>query len=225
MMHGFKLNRSLRKDEKKMNELKLLMMARPCSKFFKLIKVYISCSYPLTSLTFIAAKEEVFQESIKLKNQFRALNDDEVDFLDSQVDAKIAKERAIQQETSEQLRLFRERQDASDANGFDAAADEQAVHDSTTAELDTTNWAPSKKRKRVKEKEVIKGVKLRRNSSDVHGSHPVASAQDKPTSDSMKSMGQAVVISKKEDISTNSASPPKMQGLGLVNYDSDDEDD
>lgn len=160
-----------------------------------------------------------------MKNQFRALNDDEVDFLDSQVDAKIAKERAIQQENSEQLRLFRQRQDATYADIIDAIADEKDPQKPAAIEMDT-NWTTSKKRKRDKEKEVIKGVKIRRNPSNIiREDDPVMSSARHSSSHGKSRLTPASPASKLENSSQNSVPATKREGPRLVTYDSDDEDD
>lgn len=53
------------------------------------------------------AKQEAFEEKMKLKNQFRALDEDEVEFLDSIMESTRAQEAAVKKETAEQLELFR----------------------------------------------------------------------------------------------------------------------
>ncbi|CAG8948094.1 unnamed protein product [Penicillium salamii] len=53
------------------------------------------------------AKQEAFEEKSRLKNQFRSLDDDEVDFLDSVLESTRAKEAAVKKDTAEQLEAFR----------------------------------------------------------------------------------------------------------------------
>ncbi|KAK4867912.1 hypothetical protein LT330_007571 [Penicillium expansum] len=53
------------------------------------------------------AKQEAFEEKSRLKNQFRSLDEDEVDFLDSVLESTRAKEAAVKRETAEQLEAFR----------------------------------------------------------------------------------------------------------------------
>ena len=122
----------------------------------------------------LAAKEEAFQESIKLKNQFRHLDENEADFLDSVLESTREKEAALKKETAEQLDAFRKQRDEADRK---AALEEDDVDDlegrekQSSAGVDAASeasiqWAVgAKKRKRVKEKEGIKGVMLRRASS------------------------------------------------------------
>ncbi|KAM7216346.1 N-terminal domain of NEFA-interacting nuclear protein NIP30 domain containing protein [Rhypophila decipiens] len=57
-----------------------------------------------------AAKQAAFEEANKIKNQFRALDDDEIDFLDEVLMRKRAEEQRIRRETEEGLDLFRRAQ-------------------------------------------------------------------------------------------------------------------
>jgi hypothetical protein len=119
----------------------------------------------------LAAKQEAFEESIRLKNQFRNLDEDEIEFLDSVLESTRAKEEALKKETTEQLNLFRRQQEEADkvllsqVNNTDGVTAVGTAHDPGTSE---SQWAINarKKRKRV-EKEVLKGVKLRKGSSPI----------------------------------------------------------
>lgn len=57
-----------------------------------------------------AAKQAAFEEQHKLKNQFRPLDDDEVDFLDEVKERRKREEERVRRETEERLTAFRERQ-------------------------------------------------------------------------------------------------------------------
>ncbi|GJC92687.1 nefa-interacting nuclear protein [Colletotrichum higginsianum] len=57
-----------------------------------------------------AAKQAAFEEANKIKNQFRALDDDEIDFLDEVRAAKRAEEERVRRETEEGLAAFRRAQ-------------------------------------------------------------------------------------------------------------------
>ena len=58
-----------------------------------------------------AAKQEAFEESIRSRNQFRSLDEDEVDFLDSVLESTRAKEAEVKKQTTEQLEAFRRQQE------------------------------------------------------------------------------------------------------------------
>ncbi|KAF2813515.1 uncharacterized protein BDZ99DRAFT_412327, partial [Mytilinidion resinicola] len=104
-----------------------------------------------------AAKQEAFEEANRFKNQFRALDDEEVEFLDAVLESERAKEAAIRKETREQLDSFRKQQEEAEkaalAEGDTAIPDEEQL------------FAAGRKRKKGKEKEPLRGVKLRKSSS------------------------------------------------------------
>ncbi|KAF8751214.1 N-terminal domain of NEFA-interacting nuclear protein NIP30 [Rhizoctonia solani] len=54
------------------------------------------------------AKQEQWEEKNKLSNQFRALEEDEIHFLDSLIDEKVVKEQKRKDEENEELKNFRE---------------------------------------------------------------------------------------------------------------------
>ncbi|KAK1979275.1 N-terminal domain of NEFA-interacting nuclear protein NIP30-domain-containing protein [Colletotrichum cereale] len=54
-----------------------------------------------------AAKQAAFEEANKIRNQFRALDDDEIGFLDEVREAKRAEEERVRRETEEGLAAFR----------------------------------------------------------------------------------------------------------------------
>ncbi|KAH7022633.1 N-terminal domain of NEFA-interacting nuclear protein NIP30-domain-containing protein [Ilyonectria destructans] len=152
-----------------------------------------------------AAKQAAFEEQSKLRNQFRALDDDEIDFLDDVRAAKRAEEDRVRRETEEGLKAFRERQkgggEAPDAGGEDAAVEGEGE-----------SWDVGKKRKRVKDREV-KGV--RRRASNGEADAEKKAAKEPP----IKTMESEV---KKPE---EAAKPPEKKALGLVGYGSDSDSD
>ncbi|CAD6583411.1 MAG: hypothetical protein ASARMPREDX12_001268 [Alectoria sarmentosa] len=115
-----------------------------------------------------AAKEEAFQESIKLRNQFRNLDEDEVEFLDSVLESTRKKEEEVKKETSEQLDLFRRQQEEKDKELLEGGEEVDGKAGSPTAGESQPPWAVNaRKRKRAKENDRagLKGVKLRKSSS------------------------------------------------------------
>ena len=116
----------------------------------------------------LAAKEEAFQESIKLKNQFRNLDEDEVEFLDSVLESTRKKEEEVKKETSEQLDLFRRQQEEKDKELLEGGEEAEGKAGSPTAGESQSQWAVNaRKRKRTKENDRagLKGLKLRKSSS------------------------------------------------------------
>ena len=195
-----------------------------------------------------AAKEEAFQESIRLKNQFRNLDEDEVEFLDSVLESTRVKEQAVKKETSEQLDLFRRQQEEAEKALLDEGIKASDAAASPTGPSSDTPWAlNAKKRKRAKEDKGLKGLKIRRSStvegpsglSDKNATNDqAASGQD--TKDSVngdtKEISKPVQAvppqSKAADQKAASATVPKgtsparpstLSGLGLADYSSDED--
>ena len=131
-----------------------------------------------------AAKQEAFEESIRLKNQFRSLDDDEVEFLDSVLESTRTKEAEIKKETTEQLDLFRRQQEEADKALLAEAADGSGANVVVGGgSVEEEQWVvSSKKRRRGKEKEVLKGVKLRKTSSAGESKTPQLDKRGSPTS-------------------------------------------
>ncbi|GME23075.1 NEFA-interacting nuclear protein NIP30 [Neofusicoccum parvum] len=99
-------------------------------------------------------------QSIKLKNQFRALDEDEAEFLDSVLESTRAKEAALKQETTQQLDAFRRQQDEAER------AARLAGNSEGDPAVEEEQWASAgRKRKKGKDKETLMGIKIRRTSS------------------------------------------------------------
>ena len=199
-----------------------------------------------------AAKQEAFEESIKLKNQFRNLDEDEIEFLDSVLESTRAKEEAVKKETTEQLNLFRRQQEEADKalleETEEAATEGNETGKARSPTAGESHWTiNARKRKRAKEKEILKGVKLRKSSTNERPVELVAAksegALNKPEE---KGAHAATKVKEKEtaekkasslaprDIATANTSPsqdikdsPKpggTLGLSLAGYSSDEED-
>ncbi|KAG6026476.1 hypothetical protein E4U41_001261 [Claviceps citrina] len=105
-----------------------------------------------------AAKQAAFEEQTKIRNQFRALDDDEIEFLDEVKAAKRMEEERVRRETEEGLRAFRERQRSSGA-GAGAADVVDGSEDSGPGAEAGGRWGTGRKRKRGREKERVGLVK------------------------------------------------------------------
>lgn len=179
-----------------------------------------------------ATKQDAFEESIKLKNQFRSLDEDEIDFLDEVLDSTRRKEAEVKKDTTEQLEAFRRQREEAER----AAA---AVEGEGGAEEEVMVWkaGPRKKRKgTMVEKEPLKGVKLRKMSSNAGDDTP------RPVTDGSRNASKAELPIKESIISTAGVSSPSKEapspragtkstspaptptvGLGLDAYSSDDD--
>lgn len=126
-----------------------------------------------------AAKQEAFEEATRLRNQFRALDDDEVDFLDSVLESSRAKEAAVKKETLEQLNDFRQRQELKEKSEREVETEEQPQ--------EQESWTVgAKKRKRTKNGPAIAGIKLRKTSSTADSSPKIDDIKKKGSSDEVK---------------------------------------
>ncbi|PVH72944.1 hypothetical protein DL98DRAFT_469841 [Cadophora sp. DSE1049] len=180
----------------------------------------------------IAAKQEAFEEANRLKNQFRGVDEDEAEWLDSVLESTRAEEDRVKKETAEGLAVFRQQQEEADKKartGSNAGATEEG---SSIAEEDS--WvAGGRKRKRTKEKEGLKGVKIRRASTSIESEKkPVEANPQSPNekSKSQKPQAQDKANQKSPDskgaVSESKKSPdPPRATSGLVNYGSDEDDD
>ena len=192
-------------------------------------------------MLFSAAKQEAFEESIRLKNQFRTLDDDEVDFLDSVLESTRAKEEQVKKETAEQLEAFRKQREAAEK----ALAEADALAENTTADARVPpreeSWITrNRKRRRVHEKD--DGIlKLRKKSSTGQDAPQAKSSADpvlpNPSSDpgevqtnlGKQKIGSSTISSnsKPEEVDVTRAPRTAVQNspstLGLGAYSSDED--
>jgi hypothetical protein len=177
----------------------------------------------------LAAKQDAFEEANRLKNQFRALDEDEVEFLDSVLESTRREEDRVKRETAEGLARFRQEADKQARRGSDGAA---------SPTLEEVSWvAGGRKRKRVKEKEGLKGVKIRRSSTSTEtqptqANPPAPSSPDTPVpkeAETAKPKIEAQATREPKDPKSESPATSKKPLVaskgGLVDYGSDEDDD
>ncbi|KAI5281185.1 hypothetical protein KEM54_003381, partial [Ascosphaera aggregata] len=150
-----------------------------------------------------AAKQEAFQESIRLKNQFRTLDEDEVEFLDSVLESTRAQEAAVTKETMEQLEIFhRQREEAAKA---------EAALNATAQDLispEEQEWKTSHRKRRRKEKEPLAGAKLRKRSTDeINPTNVTSGRQEKAVM-----LREPECENTSESLKPPAASPPGSRG-------------
>jgi len=173
-----------------------------------------------------AAKQEAFEESTKLTNQFRSLDEDEIEFLDSVQERARAKELAEKKHTKEHLEEFRKQQEEAEraAKELDAAA----VAPVTASET----WAVGpRKRKKGKDKDGIGGLKIRRTSTGdkakedgdakIKEQTAASSLAASATADKSKEKGPEKVVDR--PTATSPSLPVTAVGLGLGAYSSDED--
>ena len=171
---------------------------------------------------YLAAKQAEFEESIRLKNQFKSLDEDDVDFLDSVLESERAKEDAVKRETAEQLDKYRKHQAA-------AQTVDLKVQSSTAApSKDKDAWVTKKRRK----KELDNPISKLRKTSTGTAKEPTA---PEAAEASVKSERSEVTKEKRDMPPENEASstPPPVvststpasnaSALGLDAYSSDED--
>ncbi|PNY29323.1 Uncharacterized protein TCAP_00772 [Tolypocladium capitatum] len=110
-----------------------------------------------------AAKQAAVEEQNKLKNQFRALDNDEVEFLDEVRERERREEERVRRETEDGLRAFRERQKGGGGSGSGSGS-EAVLEVGGRPEEEEEQWGVGRKRKRGGRERDVKGV--RRKVSD-----------------------------------------------------------
>ncbi|KAI6792705.1 hypothetical protein KC361_g6565 [Hortaea werneckii] len=117
-----------------------------------------------------AAKQEAFDEATRFRNQFRSLDEDEVEFLDSVLESTRTLEAEVKKETREQLDAFRKLQEDAEKKAV-AGQEGEDAGDAATADVETSWALGPRKRKKGKERGgVLGGIKLRKaESADTAG--------------------------------------------------------
>lgn len=171
-----------------------------------------------------AAKQAAFEEASKLKNQFRALDDDEVEFLDGVRERRRAEEERLRRETEEGLKGFRELQSKVSAAG------EREGPEGEGAGEGGGGWSVGRKRKRRKDENegVLKGLKRRSSAAaaddkaDEKGGESAA-VEATAERDSAAAAKDAIDAQKSQAKPAPPVAPkPKVS---LVDYGSDDDSD
>lgn len=145
-----------------------------------------------------------------------------------------AEEERVKRETAEGLEQFRRQQEEADKKA--RGSDEPRAADEGSPIVDEEQWVTGgRKRKRAKEKDGLKGVKIRRSSTTEKAADPSvtqASSSSCPSTTKKLAKGtesKAPEQSKSKPAPLASAekappAPAKNSGLGLVDYGSDDDD-
>jgi hypothetical protein len=203
----------------------------------------------------VVAKQDAFEESIRLKNQFRSLDEDEVEFLDSVLESTRAREAAVKKETAEQLAEFhRQREEAERSLLDDPSSEKPGPGGSVKSPVEEEQWARSGKKRKRNKKDLLFPTKARKSSA---GEDVAAEVAPKATDETVKKGNTLATISstksdlplskraegttttetdsKKESEAMEKKPAPKHEeppqktqpasSLGLVAYGSDDDSD
>ncbi|PKK50811.1 hypothetical protein CI102_5072 [Trichoderma harzianum] len=160
-----------------------------------------------------AAKQAAFEEQNKLKNQFRALDDDEIEFLDEVRAKEKAEEERARREVEEGLKAFRERQKSTGGSGGETSG---TVKEGGGGE-EEEEWVVGGRKRKRHEREVLGVKKKAVAGSDRESGKDEAVGVDKGEGDNGKKKGESEGEKEKEK--------EKKASLGLVAYDSDSDDD
>ncbi|KAK7976258.1 Cyanovirin-N [Apiospora arundinis] len=176
-----------------------------------------------------AAKQAAFEEASRLRNQFRALDDDEVDFLDEVQEKERQEEERKRRELEEGLGKFRQAQlkGKPATTGDDGVVEEEVEEEEVVPTEDlASEWAGAGAggagRKRKREKEVLfKGLKRKSTSEGA------AQGKDTTTSKTADANGAAKATEQTTKPPVTAAKPAAATkpAMGLVAYGSDDDDD
>ena len=149
------------------------------------------------------AKQEAFEEKIKLKNQFRSLDEDEVEFLDSVLESTRAQEAAVKKDTADQLEVFRrQREEAEKALLEDTSAD-------VAPAAEVEDWKiPARKRRRDKKKDPLIPGKKRKSTAESNGEN---SPQKEQKTEGAKSAGQDEEKRTSSVSATTNTAPPQKK--------------
>ncbi|KAK2056193.1 hypothetical protein LY76DRAFT_595403 [Colletotrichum caudatum] len=183
-----------------------------------------------------AAKQAAFEEANKIRNQFRALDDDEIGFLDEVREAKRAEEERVRRETEEGLAAFRRARgqgqkrpgdggggggddddDASEGGGGGGGAGDGAV---AVAGLSGARDDGAGKA----EEEWAVGPRKRRKRERGFGVRRVEEKEKEKEKEEAAAATQGGG-EKKDDAAKGSPAAPAKGKLGLVAYGSDSDDD
>ena len=163
-------------------------------------------------------------EAHSFRNQFRALDDDEVRFLEGVKASQRAAEERVRRETEEGLEAFR----AARAQEPGAAEESKDGEEELAPE---ESWAAAgagrkRRREREKERDRLKGVK-RRASEPKEGTTEVGRKKETAAAEkASKTTDLTIGETKAEVKSVPAVAPPPKAKAGLVDYgSSDDEDD
>ncbi|KAI0126105.1 N-terminal domain of NEFA-interacting nuclear protein NIP30-domain-containing protein [Xylariales sp. AK1849] len=174
-----------------------------------------------------AAKQAAFEEANRIKNQFRALDDDEVDFLDDIVERERREEEVKRREVEEGLAAFKAKRRNGGLEHEGSLGGDDGV-DEVVSEVVGWGAGGAKKRKREKEQGKIKGLKRRASEGvkkETNGTIKGVSAS--AAKDEQSQAGVRKPAENKEapvDVDVVPKAAGQNLKMGLVDYGSDDDD-
>ncbi|EXF78195.1 hypothetical protein CFIO01_00190 [Colletotrichum fioriniae PJ7] len=180
-----------------------------------------------------AAKQAAFEEANKIRNQFRALDDDEIDFLDEVRAKKRAEEEKVRRETEEGLVAFRRAQGGpkrllgdGDGGGDGEERVERTDEKGGEGEGGDGEWAVGPRKRRRKERERGFGVKREKGDENKVDEEEKKADEKKKASEKADADKGAVKGSSTGPAATPASAPaPVKVKPSLVAYGSDSDDE
>ncbi|KAJ0329503.1 hypothetical protein COL5a_004064 [Colletotrichum fioriniae] len=176
-----------------------------------------------------AAKQAAFEEANKIRNQFRALDDDEIDFLDEVRANKRAEEEKVRRETEEGLVAFRRAQGPKRLLGDGGGGGEERVERTDEkggeGEGGDGEWAVGPRKRRRKERERGFGVKREKGDENKVDEEKKADEKKKASEKADAEKGAVKESSTGPAATPASAPAPVKVKPSLVAYGSDSDDE
>ncbi|QRV78774.1 hypothetical protein RhiJN_06789 [Ceratobasidium sp. AG-Ba] len=147
------------------------------------------------------AKQEEWEQKNKLSNQFRALDEDEIHFLDGIMEEKITKEKKRKDEENEELQNYR-------AAVAEKAAQQSAAPPTPAApsKPSSASSAPTKTQPKKNQKSLLKGAIVRKPAGSKAGS---ATSPPAPSPKTPATNTSAPTSAPKAGSPAKTTSPPK----------------
>ena len=174
-----------------------------------------------------AAKQAAFEEQHKLKNQFRALDEDEIEFLDGlEAEARAAEARA-KAEMAAGLDAFRAAQGGGGGGGAGAEGEkgtaEDDVHGVEKDLIGDTAWAIGRKRKRRTDNKTA-FPHLKRKSNTAENGDKEGEKQKLDGGEKAETKAELPTPTTAKTAALPPPPPKPKATLGLADYGSDDDD-
>lgn len=163
----------------------------------------------------IAAKQAAFEEQAKLKNQFRALDNDEIDFLDEVRAKEKAEEARAKRDLEEGLKAFRERQKSTGGETSTAAKEDEGPGG------EDEEWIVGGRKRKRHERETL-GVKKKSVSREAEKNE--ATVVKKIDGDGEKKESEGEEKREEKGKGEDKVEEKKKSALGLVAYGSDSDE-
>jgi len=175
-----------------------------------------------------AAKQAAFEEANRIRNQFRALDDDEIDFLDEVAQKKREEELRAKRELEEGLKAFRERQHQKGSGDEDSEGEDGLLGDEESWAFDAGGLKTSRKRRKRSGAGLLVKKKVKADEGQGEGDGGVGvgvgGKKEAATTTQLKAAGASSVPEAPAKQAT-AASKPKGLGALVAYGSSDDEDD